>query len=83
MTPELRAYYRRIGARGGQAGKGTRVRIELMRANANKRWAKYRIAQASAKAKAKQAAKKPVPKKASPKFVAVPSIQSQPVIGFK
>jgi hypothetical protein len=35
----VRRWYRKIGAMGGQAGKGTELRRELMRRNANKRWA--------------------------------------------
>jgi hypothetical protein len=46
IPEQVRRWYRRIGAKGGQAGKGTEVRRELMRENANKRWAKHRQAQA-------------------------------------
>jgi hypothetical protein len=34
----MRKWYRRIGAKGGQAGKGTEIRRELMRKNIAKRW---------------------------------------------
>jgi hypothetical protein len=38
----VRRWYRAIGAKGGQAGRGTPERKELMRQNALKRWAKHR-----------------------------------------
>jgi len=46
IPPQVRRWYRKIGAMGGQAGRGTETRRELMRANAYKRWAKHRVAQA-------------------------------------
>jgi hypothetical protein len=42
MNERMRRWYRSIGSKGGQAGKGTEKRRELMRQNAYKRWAKER-----------------------------------------
>jgi hypothetical protein len=50
-VPEtVRRWYRKIGAKGGQAGKGTDIRRELMRANARKRWAREKARKAKEKA---------------------------------
>ena len=38
IPESIRRWYRKIGAKGGQAGKGTEVRRELMRRNAHLRW---------------------------------------------
>lgn len=36
----VRRWYRSIGSKGGQAGKGSALRKEISRQNARKRWAK-------------------------------------------
>jgi len=50
----VRRWYRQIGSKGGQAGKGTEKRRELMRQNANKRWKAHRQAQAKEAAELKK-----------------------------
>jgi hypothetical protein len=67
IPESVRRWYRRIGARGGLAGKGTEIRREIMRTNANKRWAKHRKAKEAEEAELKKV------------FVRVPL----PVVGFK
>lgn len=47
IPESVRRWYRRIGAKGGQAGKGTELRRELMRRNARKRWDKVKKAKAN------------------------------------
>jgi hypothetical protein len=42
IPESVRRWYRSIGAKGGQAGKGTERRRELMRQNAHKRWNAYK-----------------------------------------
>jgi hypothetical protein len=83
MPEAVRRWYQKIGAMGGQAGKGTETRRELMRRNAHIRWNKYRKTLAK---EMQTKIKKLVPKEkpaAKIQTGQVPSIQGQPVIGFK
>lgn len=57
MTPEVRRWYQKIGARGGQAGKGTAVRSKLMSDAAHARWDKAK----AKKAKERKAARSEAP----------------------
>jgi len=61
MSEDLRRWYRKIGARGGQAGKGTEERREIMRKNAHIRWNKWRKAKAAEEAKVEKLLSRPAP----------------------
>jgi hypothetical protein len=54
MTKDLKRWFRSIGSKGGQAGKGTKKRSDLMRENAHKRWAKQREREAQEEAEDKK-----------------------------
>lgn len=72
IPESVRRWYRRIGAKGGQAGKGTELRKEIMRNNARKRWAAVKKAKANDKAELRKI------------FVGVPrTVPDMPKVGFK
>lgn len=42
LSKDIRAYFAKIGAKGGSASKGTELRRELNRKAAQARWAKHK-----------------------------------------
>lgn len=67
----VRRWYRRIGAKGGQAGKGTETRRELMKTNARKRWTKYKKTKRAEEAELRKL------------FLRAKAAKSLPKVGFK
>lgn len=63
----VRRWYRSIGSKGGQAGKGSEARREVGRASAKKRWAKIRASGGVNWAKPKGRPKKKRPQAKPPK----------------
>lgn|SRR5215469_2898386 len=87
----VRRWYRAIGSKGGQAGKGTELRREIARRSARKRWDAVKASGGANWQKPKGKPKKKRPQAPPPKkkliTVKMPAIVttggSQPVIGFK
>jgi len=76
----VRRWYKKIGAKGGQAGKGTEKRRELMRQNARKRWAAYKQAKKNEEAQLRKILK--APRTRVPVPSPLPSA-TLPQVGFK
>jgi hypothetical protein len=91
ITESVRRWYREIGAKGGHSGKGTELRKAISRQNALKRWKLAKAAGKTTWEKTKKRSKNtrfritPPPPKKQPRKVVIeiPSINQEPVVGFK